>query len=303
MLFSVAVPLELVDVEPDEFARRKRAELGLPVRARRGRLRDGARCGLLRARQRLCRPPNHKRSQRNGAHTAALETFIGPSSGGANYTAGTRLIPAQLRLDDDFDGAVELLPEVAQRVRQLVQREGMRVQRRRVELLLRDQRRPRGGPRSVLAANPIQSRCCWSRCDRRRRSAGLFENAPRQTRPPRFSIWIASLTALGAPEHSKTRFTPRPVRQRRRTASTTGSVDALIDNVGAYARADRKAAVDDVGEDHRAGAERFADRDGGQADWPCACDNEAFSSDRVRPRTSSAASRCRPSRSTSRLRR
>src|SRR5258705_11906953 len=48
-------------------------------------------------------------------HAATLETFIGPSSGGANYTAGTRLIPAQLRLDDDFYCAVRLLPEATER--------------------------------------------------------------------------------------------------------------------------------------------------------------------------------------------
>src|SRR6185503_2618502 len=85
-------------------------------------------------------------------------------------------------------------------------------------------------------------------------SAGSFENAPRQTRPPRFSMWMASLTALRAPEHQ---VDAEPIGQppyrvddrlRRR----------VEDDVGADAPADREAAVDDVGEDHGAGSERLA---------------------------------------------
>jgi len=73
------------------------------------------------------------------------------------------------------------------------------------------------------------------------------------------------LTALGAPEHSKTRFfedevPPAPVRQLPHRLDNR--LDGRIDHdVGADARADGKTAVDDIGEDHGVGAERFADRD------------------------------------------
>jgi hypothetical protein len=50
-------------------------------------LRGGARCGLLRARQRLCRPRHHKRSQRNGApHGRSGKSMSIPGRGSCSFT-------------------------------------------------------------------------------------------------------------------------------------------------------------------------------------------------------------------------
>ena len=113
------VPLELVDVEPDEFARRERAELGLPIRARARRAARRRPCGA--ACERLCRPRDHAPISATPAHAAALETFIRPPSSMWRGNVPRRLPQfkvsgtARLGLDDDLDGAVDLLPEVAQR--------------------------------------------------------------------------------------------------------------------------------------------------------------------------------------------
>src|SRR5262245_6719216 len=169
-------------------------------------------------------------------------------------------IPKLLRLDHHLDGAVHLVLEVPDRGRQLIECKRMRVKRRLIELLLRDERCRTADRALPLAADAVEIdvvRHDVADVDER----GLLRKGAKTNAAAALQHVDSIVDRVCGPRTLEHQVRAAPIGQ------LAHSVDHRLarrvdDDIGTDARSHAKAAVDDIGEDHGTCAKRLPDGDG-----------------------------------------